>query len=383
MKTQRPLISVIIPVYNGEAHLKKCLDSVCQQAYSELEIICVNDGSTDSSGEILAEYEAKDKRIKVLTQQNAGQSAARNAGLAIATGTWITGFDCDDILELDAYAYCIRHISQHPDVKLVVFNYDSQDGDTGEILRNVRMPVQGLVVPTPEILYDTDCYFWNKLWHRDLFKLPGSRFPEGMWFEDVVLFYRIAPYLQSILYLPAVKAHYMRYDNFESSMDKARALPHKNNERILAVDLAMQHYAEHPLPPTMHRLAPGLLLYFYKQLRSFLAIDTEEAAWNLLRGIIEKHRLLPSICNTPELALSYYLPPCILNMHCQHFASMHDFELLLIANRLKKRYHFLRFRLLFSWGQSRSKLKCEIMNIKKHLRLLSFKTKLALIKMGY
>lgn len=91
-----PLISVIIPVYNSAKYLPHCLDSIINQTYQNLEIICVNDGSTDNSAKILQNYAKKDNRIKILTQKNAGQSAARNRGIQLATGDFISFIDNDD-----------------------------------------------------------------------------------------------------------------------------------------------------------------------------------------------------------------------------------------------------------------------------------------------
>jgi glycosyltransferase involved in cell wall biosynthesis len=89
-------VSVIIPVYNVEAYLRQCLDSVVNQTLKEIEIICIDDGSTDGSAAILQEYAAKDERIKILTQVNSGAGAARNAGLAAAKGEWLSFLDADD-----------------------------------------------------------------------------------------------------------------------------------------------------------------------------------------------------------------------------------------------------------------------------------------------
>lgn len=91
-----PKVSVIIPVYNVEAYLRQCLDSVLNQTLRDIEIICVDDGSTDSSPDILKEYSDKDSRIKVITRKNGGAGSARNAGLAIATGEWLSFLDADD-----------------------------------------------------------------------------------------------------------------------------------------------------------------------------------------------------------------------------------------------------------------------------------------------
>ena len=93
-----PEISIIIPCYKVEKYLPRCLDSVLSQTFSDFEAICVNDGSPDSCGEILADYAAKDSRIKILTQQNQGLSMARNNGLKLARGNFIYFLDSDDFI---------------------------------------------------------------------------------------------------------------------------------------------------------------------------------------------------------------------------------------------------------------------------------------------
>lgn len=92
-------VSVIIPVYNVEAYLRQCIDSVVGQTLPDIEVICVDDGSTDGSADILAEYAAKDGRFKIVKQANAGAGAARNAGLAFATGEWLSFLDADDVFD--------------------------------------------------------------------------------------------------------------------------------------------------------------------------------------------------------------------------------------------------------------------------------------------
>ena len=95
-------VSVVIPVYNVEGYLEECLDSVINQTLEDIEIICINDGSTDNSLEILEEYAKKDNRIKILNQENQGISATRNNGLKICKGKYICFLDSDDYLELNA-----------------------------------------------------------------------------------------------------------------------------------------------------------------------------------------------------------------------------------------------------------------------------------------
>ena len=102
-----PLVSVIIPVYNVEIYLRECVDSVINQTYKNLEIILVNDGSTDSSGRICDEYAGLDNRVKVIHRQNGGPSKTRNAGLKKATGKYIYFLDSDDYIENDTFAILV------------------------------------------------------------------------------------------------------------------------------------------------------------------------------------------------------------------------------------------------------------------------------------
>lgn len=93
-------VSVIIPVYNAQQYLKQCLDSICQQTLHEIEIICIDDGSTDDSLRILQEYTKKESRLQILTQKNQGAGAARNCGLRAAKGLYLSFLDADDFLNL-------------------------------------------------------------------------------------------------------------------------------------------------------------------------------------------------------------------------------------------------------------------------------------------
>ena len=115
------LISVIIPVYNAQKYLKTCLDSLINQLYKKLEIICVDDGSTDNSLEILRYYEKKDSRIKVFTQKNSGPSAARNNALDHATGDYISFVDADDFLEANAYKVLSEVAIEKENWDLIIF----------------------------------------------------------------------------------------------------------------------------------------------------------------------------------------------------------------------------------------------------------------------
>uniref|UniRef100_UPI003864C4B3 glycosyltransferase family 2 protein n=1 Tax=Methanobrevibacter sp. TaxID=66852 RepID=UPI003864C4B3 len=115
-------VSVIIPVYNVEKYLKECLDSVCNQTLANIEIICVNDGSTDNSLAILNEYAQKDGRIKIISQENQGLGAARNRGLEDASADYVYFLDSDDYIELTTLEKLFNNaVSNSSDVVLFKF----------------------------------------------------------------------------------------------------------------------------------------------------------------------------------------------------------------------------------------------------------------------
>lgn len=189
------LISVIVPVYNVEKYLGECLDSLCNQTFQDIEIICVNDGSTDSSLDILESYASKDSRIKILTQQNQGPSAARNNGLRNAYGKYIYFMDSDDILELDALEK-LHDIAEKEDIDCVLFKLNNFYDETKEEFATdyYDMPylkgiVDGKVFShrdIPDDVYHLPVSPPGKLFKKDL--IEDIEFVEGVIFEDNVFF---------------------------------------------------------------------------------------------------------------------------------------------------------------------------------------------------
>lgn len=181
------LISVIIPVYNVAAYLSICIDSILFQDYSALEIILVDDGSTDESGKICDEYAQKDFRINVIHQANGGAAAAKNAGLQIATGKYLSFVDGDDFLEPNAYRYMVQTIrEQKADIIQCSYRDIFKDYRVEHFLEKVELNQIDFLALFTE---DWTCsLLWDKLYKRSLF--DGIFFETGHKIDDEYFTYR-------------------------------------------------------------------------------------------------------------------------------------------------------------------------------------------------
>lgn len=183
------LISVIIPVYNTAPWLARCLDSICAQSYRNLEILCVNDGSTDNSAEILAEYAAKDSRIRVFTQKNAGQAAARNTALEHASGEWVLGVDSDDYLAHDAVEHAVAQIQDGVDVVCMqLLLVDETYEPIQDYYSYYTLPTESPQMMTPALARRMNVCFAGKLWRRSFIETHQLRFPHKLVYEDTAFF---------------------------------------------------------------------------------------------------------------------------------------------------------------------------------------------------
>lgn len=185
-----PLISVIIPVYNVEKYLRRCLDSVIAQTYQNLEIICVDDGSIDESGRICDQYAVRDARIKVIHQENQGLSAARNKGLDAAEGEYIAFVDSDDYILEDMYKKMLdKLLNYNVDLCVCQWQYEFSDGRQVVKRKNIAPTIYGrkTSLEFARFLYMGNyengvvVAAWNKLYRRTL--LDKIRF-EGRIHED-------------------------------------------------------------------------------------------------------------------------------------------------------------------------------------------------------
>lgn len=204
-----PLITVVVPVYRAEKHLRRCVDSVLAQTYPNLQIVLVDDGSPDQCGAICEQYAAKDPRILVIHQKNGGQSSARNTGLSTVSGDYIGFVDSDDSIDADMVSYLYRALSRtQSQIAICGFVKHSEDGTVlsensydaetvydGDSLLNVFL--------SDDKIGSHAC---NKLFARELF--TGVLFPRGRVYEDIAIMHEVFAKAKRIVCLPENKYHY-------------------------------------------------------------------------------------------------------------------------------------------------------------------------------
>ena len=206
------LISIIIPVYNAEKYLSRCLDSVVNQTYKKLEIIVVDDGSTDNSRKILEKYKKRDNRIVLLYKDNGGQSSARNIGLKRAKGEYIGFVDSDDYIVDNMYEFLKNMIEQyHADIAMCDYTRKKIKLNKGW---NEKKIVQYRDEDISMLFYrlrgEKSFYsVWNRLYRKKL--LLGINFIEGKTTEDVLFTYDVYKKASKVVYSSLKK--YMYYSN--------------------------------------------------------------------------------------------------------------------------------------------------------------------------
>lgn len=204
MNSKFPLVSVIVPIYNVEKYLSQCLDSVLQQSYSNLEIILVDDGSPDSSGDICDKYALTDSRIKVIHKQNGGVSSARNTGMYASTGEWLYFIDPDDWIESNALELAINRVLVDK-TDMCFFNY-TEIYDKGSIPKKSLSTNQSLFMDLKNInvlktFFSGMGNCWNFIVRSELI-VEEIKFSEQLKiYEDVIFKFQIYGKIESFSYI--------------------------------------------------------------------------------------------------------------------------------------------------------------------------------------
>lgn len=182
------MISVIVPVYNAESFLRECLDSIAAQTYRDIEVIMVDDGSTDRSGAIVDEYSALDNRFEALHIDNGGQARARNLGIEKSRGEWVSFVDADDCLQAQAFEM-LAAIAGRDDSQIVIGTCSQGlhfvPGTFCMMAESRVLDAEGAIA---ECLYQTGDVTsspWGRIFRREMF--DGVRFSDGMYYEDLLI----------------------------------------------------------------------------------------------------------------------------------------------------------------------------------------------------
>ena len=238
MNFRSTLVSVILPVYNEEEFLRPCLDSLLAQSLGDIEIICIDDGSTDTSLEILREYAEKDRRLLILSQENKGAGAARNIGMEKASGAYLSFLDSDDFFEADMLKKLWCAAEQHQ-ADITICRVDQYDSTRG-MYRENNWSIMPWMLPKnpfspddiPEKIFNIGCgWAWDKLYRKDFVERCGIRFQEQRTTNDMFFVYSLYTKAQTIYVLDQVLAH--QRINIKTSLSATRERSFDNFYRAL------------------------------------------------------------------------------------------------------------------------------------------------------
>ncbi len=211
-----PKVSVIVPIYNVEKYLEKCINSLLSQTLEDIQIILVNDGSKDNSGNIAKEYEKNNKdRVIYVEKENGGLSDARNYGLKYATGDFIAFLDSDDYIEKNAYEEMYN--------KAIEENADYVECDfIWEFPNKIRVDKQYPYKNKKDMLSFVRVVAWNKLIKRQLITDNNLEFPKGLRYEDVEFTYKLIPFVNKFAYVDKPFIHYVQREGSIANVQNER-----------------------------------------------------------------------------------------------------------------------------------------------------------------
>ena len=235
---EKELISIVVPIYNVELYLKRCIESIQRQTYSNIEIILVNDGSTDESGNICEEYAKADKRIKVIHKKNSGPSESRNIGIDTATGIYIAFIDADDFIH-EEFVEKLHTLAKKNHAEIVICNYlRGKEEDFEKCNRQNKTEV--IVYESTEMLQNwhgqykhLETVIWNKLYKRDLFEKNRIRYPiDCISGEDVQITHLLVAGAKRIAITNEVLYYYYRNNkSITSNVSKEKVAVNEASQR--------------------------------------------------------------------------------------------------------------------------------------------------------
>ena len=311
-------LSIIVPVYNAERYLDRCIASLLTQDLKHYEIILVDDGSSDHSYEIMQAYQASNPdRIRILQQPNGGQGSARNLGIQAARGEFLTFVDSDDYVAENCYSSLLAVLKQG-NYDILLFDALADYGDHLKPNPALSDILESRPITPKEYLISHPCA-WNKIFRRDFWLAHQLCFPEGIWYEDLALIPLAALYTDRIYYQKQAAYFYVQSDNS-----------------------TMRHSGFRPKWRDMWQV----ILPLREQLDSFFPVEMEFLFWNhfLYETSLRYYRVshYEEIDEISDLTRQFY-PNWYKNPYVKHFANKK--HILLSHLLYHKKYRWIR------WGQ--------------------------------
>lgn len=237
-----PKISIIVPVYNDYVYVRRCLEALINQTFKDIEIILVDDGSTDNTPQIIRSYADKDSRIKIITQENSKQGAARNKGLEFATGEYIAFIDSDDWIDTDYFEKMLE-VSERTNADMVVSSA-KRVKKTGKINSYIEYKDENVYRNSDEIVEILEIprywFVWGKLYKRSV--LSGMRFENNVFYEDAIFLLKIVNKITSVATTPSVNYYY--FSNSNSTIKSKHSIAKRQdqiNAMVNVIDYAKKH----------------------------------------------------------------------------------------------------------------------------------------------
>lgn len=297
-------LSVIVPVYNVEQYLPRCIDSILQQTFKDLELILVDDGSSDGSGRICDAYAQQDSRVRTIHQKNQGQSVARNTALDIAQGEYIGFVDSDDAISPDMYQRLLD-LADSCQADIAVCGYSEVDMEgnvTAQYPKARKVPTiytsqNAIENFFPVICWDIGASLWDKVFKQSLFK--GLRFPAGRIYEDTAIQLPLYDRCKKIIVAPTYDYQYY-CARTDSTMNAAYSV-----KRFDLIELAVSQYEFFTYKTLKTQQGYALEQYTRNYMINFFAvhISHKDLKENFLRyekqfrGYLKKILAEPRICN--------------------------------------------------------------------------------------
>lgn len=304
-------ISVIVPVYNSEKYLKRCIDSILNQTYKAIELILVDDGSPDNCGKICDEYAKKDKRVRVIHKTNAGVSAARNSGLEIALGNYATFVDSDDYIEPEMYGNmmekvhqyncdvvmcdCIKDFTDHSEI----YTHDIRAGFYDkEQLVNEYYPH---LLMMENVEYPATISNWLILFNRN--KLGNLRYVVGVRYSEDLLFGAQLVYNTDSFYYMKEQAYYHYYMNPTSATHKF-TVDKWNDYKTLHFEIN-KYFSECESFDFSHQIDLCLLFFVYNSVSNIFSADNleREKKFEIVKNILGDNEVRRMFSNIKVLKL--------------------------------------------------------------------------------